>query len=349
MDALSALGTLLALPALAGINAYATVLTVGLLLRSGLLTHPIFADPAFAVLASDWVIGLAAVLYVLEFLADKVPAVDHIWDLVHTFIRPPIGAALALAGMGALDPDAGLPVLVGAALLGGSAAAATHLAKTTTRLVASNLSFGSTNWILSLLEDLTAVGGAWLALIVPAAAGVLAVVFLVLFVAFFPRVIRTLVALARKAASATRALGRPRADAGGDALREALPIDVEAAFAAAGGRGAVEVALPVLLGRLGSRGGGWLVATPSHVGCLGRRWRGLRATVVPAAEVGAPRVERGVLSDALLLPTPGGLWRVTLLREPGRSPEAVAARLASLAARARSWTPMPPVASGRGA
>src|SRR5690554_2486738 len=162
MDALSALGTLLALPALAGINAYATVLTVGLLLRSGLLTHPIFADPAFAVLASDWVIGLAALLYLVEFLADKIPAVDQIWDLVHTFIRPPIGAALALAGMGAIDPDAGLPVMVGAALLGGSAAAATHLTKTTTRVISSNLSLGTANWLVSLLEDLTAIGGTWL-------------------------------------------------------------------------------------------------------------------------------------------------------------------------------------------
>ncbi len=89
MDALAALGTLLALPALAGINAYATVLTVGILLRSGLLTHPVFGDPAFAVLASDPVLALAATLYVLEFLADKIPAVDHVWDLVHTFIRPP--------------------------------------------------------------------------------------------------------------------------------------------------------------------------------------------------------------------------------------------------------------------
>lgn len=338
MDALAALGTLLALPALAGINAYATVLTVGLLLRSGLLTHPLFQEPAFAVLASDGVIGLAAVLYLLEFLADKVPAVDHAWDLVHTFIRPPIGAALALAGMGAVDPDAGLPLLVGAALLGGTAAMATHLTKTTTRVVSTNLSFGSANWVLSLLEDLTAAGGAALALVVPAVAGVAVAVFLILFAAFFPRVVRTLVALARKTASATRAVARPAPRGGDDVLRDPVPREVEAAFGAAGGRGGVEVALPVLLGRFGGRGGGWLVATASHVGYVTRRWRGARGAVVPLDEVGAPRVERGVLADALLLATPDGPWRLTLLREPGRRAELVAARLASLAARAR-WRP----------
>jgi hypothetical protein len=333
MDALAALGTLLALPALAGINAYATILTVGLLLRSDLLTHPLFRDPAFAMLAEDWVLVSAGALYLLEFLADKIPAVDHVWDVVHTFVRPPVGALLALAGMGAIDPDAGLPALVVAALLGGGAAAATHLTKATTRVVSTNLSLGSANWLVSLLEDLVAIGGAAAALVAPAAAGLAALAFLLVFLALFPRVVRLLIGVARRVGAATRALtGRPA----GDPLREPVPADVERAFGAAGGRGPLEVALPVLLGRFGGRGGGWLLATPSHLACLARRRGRPRGEVLPVGEVTAPVVRRGLLSDALVIGTPGGAVRVTLLREPGRQAEAVAARLAALAAAARA-------------
>lgn len=334
MDVFTALGTVLALPALAGLNAYATVLTVGLLLRAGLLTHPVFREPAFEVLASDPVLVGAGILYLLEFLADKVPGVDHAWDLLHTFVRPAVGAALGLAAMGAIDPQAGLPVLALAGLLGGGAAAATHLTKATARVVATNLSLGSANWLLSLLEDLIAVGGAWLALVLPAAAGVATLAFLVLFAALFPRVIRTLIALARKVAAATlRLAGRAGSP---DPLREPLPADVEAALGAAGSRGPVEVAVPVLLGRLGGRGGAWLVATPSHLACLKRRWRRVRGPAVPIATVVAPAVRRGLLSDGLTIATAAGVWRVALLREPGRQPEAVAARIAALAAGARA-------------
>ncbi len=337
MDLLAALGTLLALPTLAGLNAYATVLTVGLLLRHGLLTHPLFREPAFQVLASDPVLVGAGVLYLLEFLADKVPGLDHAWDLVHTFVRPAVGAALGLAAMGAIDPRAGGPLLALAALLGGGAAAAAHLTKATARVVAGTLSLGSVNWLLSLLEDLTAVGGAWLALVLPAAAGVAALVFLALFLLVFPRLVRVLIGLARKAAGTVHALvGRAAPDARADPLRERLPADVEAALRAAGGEGPIEVAVPVLLGRLGGRGGAWLLATPSHLARLERRWRRVRGPVVPIGAVAAPAVRRGVLSDTLLVATPAGLWRVALLREPGRRAEAVAARIGALAAAART-------------
>jgi len=78
---------------LSGINLYATVMTLGLLQRFGLARLP--GDLAF--LSEGWVIGLAGVLYVIEFVADKVPAVDTVWDAVHTFIRVPAGAILATA------------------------------------------------------------------------------------------------------------------------------------------------------------------------------------------------------------------------------------------------------------
>ncbi len=337
MDLLAALGTLLALPALAGLNAYATVLTVGLLLRHGLLTHPVFQEPAFQVLASDPVLVGAGILYLVEFLADKVPGLDHAWDLVHTLIRPAVGAALGLAAMGAIDPQAGGPLLALAALLVGGAAAAAHLTKATTRVVATNLSLGSANWLLSLLEDLTAIGGAWLALVLPAVAGAAVLVFLALFLLLFPRIVRVLIALARKTGAAVRALlGGPQPDARVEPLREALPADVEATLRAAGAEGAIEVSVPVLLGRLGGRGGAWLVATPSHLARLERRWRRVRGPVVPIGTVATPVVRRGFLSDGLVLATPTGVWRLALLREPGRRAEAVAARIGALAATARA-------------
>src|SRR3989442_7647197 len=91
---------------LSGINLYATVMTLGLLQRFGLARLP--GD--LAVLSDGWVIGLAAVLYLIEFVADKVPAVDTVWDAVHTFIRVPAGAQPATAADGQLGrplPDAG--------------------------------------------------------------------------------------------------------------------------------------------------------------------------------------------------------------------------------------------------
>jgi hypothetical protein len=178
----------------------------------------------------------------------------------------------------------------------------------------------------------------------PAVAGLAALVFLVLFGLFFPRVVRVLVGLARRAASAVLAVGGRETGAG---LREPLPLDVDRAFASAGGGGAVEVALPVLLGALGSRGGGWLVATPTHLGVVGRRLGRPRAMVAPMREVAAPAVSRGVLADSLRIATGRGVWRVTLLREPGRRPETVATRIAALAAAARSGPAAPaPLTAG---
>src|SRR5690606_8352097 len=113
----------------AGINLYATVAVLGLMVHF----IPGFQLPHdLALLASPWVIIPAIVMYCVEFFADKIPAVDSAWDTIHTFIRVPAGAALAAAALGNVPPE----VQVGAAILGGTLALGSHTAKATTRIAA---------------------------------------------------------------------------------------------------------------------------------------------------------------------------------------------------------------------
>src|SRR3981081_482874 len=103
MDRLNLLGVALGLAALAGINLYLTVFVTGLAIHF----HWIALAPdsqTLEVLANPWIITIAGVLYFLEFLADKIPWVDSIWDAVHTVIRPIGGALLAIQLLGSPSP-----------------------------------------------------------------------------------------------------------------------------------------------------------------------------------------------------------------------------------------------------
>ena len=91
MNLVETLGLALGAGFSSGLNLYATIATLGLLQRYGVLQLP----PALQVLSHPWVLGIAIALYLVEFLADKVPYFDTIWDAVHTFIRPPAAALLA--------------------------------------------------------------------------------------------------------------------------------------------------------------------------------------------------------------------------------------------------------------
>jgi uncharacterized protein DUF4126 len=112
---------------LSGINLYATVLTLGLLQRFGRARLP----GALGDLSESWVIGRAALLYLIEFVADKVPAVDSVWDAVHTFLRVPAGAVLATSAFADFDA----PVRIAALLVGGGRALGAHGSKAATRAV----------------------------------------------------------------------------------------------------------------------------------------------------------------------------------------------------------------------
>ena len=150
MDILVTLGRTLGFSLAAGVNLYATVALVGLAARFGWVALP----EQFQVFNNPWVIGVAAVLYVVEFFADKIPWVDTMWDAVHTFVRPVGGALIAVAALGDASPT--VEGLV--ALLGGAVAAGSHATKAGTRVAANASPEPFSNWALSIIEDIFVVG-----------------------------------------------------------------------------------------------------------------------------------------------------------------------------------------------
>jgi hypothetical protein len=144
-----------------GLNLYATVATLGLLQRFGVIHLP----AALEILAHPWVLGIAAALYLLEFSADKVPYVDTLWDAVHTFIRPPAAALLAYGAAGAAAPE----WRWGAALLAGGVALTSHGTKASARAAVNTSPEPFSNWVLSFGEDLLAVWLTWMAAAHPVA------------------------------------------------------------------------------------------------------------------------------------------------------------------------------------
>ena len=154
METLAFLGRTLGFSFAAGINLYATVALIGLASRFGWVVLP----GEYAMFDHDWVIGTAIVLYCVEFVADKVPWVDSLWDSVHTFIRIPAGAALAYSVFGADQASWG----VMAALLGGALAATSHTAKATTRAAVNTSPEPFSNVALSLAGDAMVPGMLWL-------------------------------------------------------------------------------------------------------------------------------------------------------------------------------------------
>lgn len=145
MEWLATLGRTMGFSLAAGVNLYATVAILGLAQRFGWVALP----EQFKVFDNDWVIGVAGVLYVVEFVADKVPWFDTVWDSIHTLIRPVGGALIAVASLGEANP-----VVTGLiALLGGAVAASSHATKAGTRVAANTSPEPFSNWFLSLAED----------------------------------------------------------------------------------------------------------------------------------------------------------------------------------------------------
>jgi len=185
MDELKMLGVALGLASLAGLNLYLTVFVTGLALRMEWVTLPAqMAD--LSVLGDPIIIGVAGVLYLIEFVADKIPWVDTAWDSVHTFIRPVGAAAIAVAALGSANPV----FEIVAALLAGSMALTTHAAKASTRLVANGSPEPVSNIALSVGEDVIVLAGLGLIAWNPIVALVVAFVASGLIVTFLPRMLR---------------------------------------------------------------------------------------------------------------------------------------------------------------
>ena len=176
VEILATLGRTLGFSFAAGINLYATVAILGLAKRYGWVTLP----EQFQAFDNDVVIIVAIALYLIEFVADKIPWVDTVWDAVHTAIRPIGGAVIAVTTLGEASPT--MQGLV--ALLGGSLAAGTHLTKAGTRAAANASPEPFSNWVLSLVEDAFVIGLSALALKYPVAAAVVVVIGAALILTF---------------------------------------------------------------------------------------------------------------------------------------------------------------------
>jgi hypothetical protein len=176
MSPLETLGFALGTSFASGLNLYATVAAAGLFQRLGIVTLP---EP-LQVLANPVVLGVALTLFLVEFIADKIPYVDSAWDVLHTFIRPPAAALLsysAFAGEGVPEEWK-----LTAALLAGGVALSSHGAKASTRAAANASPEPVSNWTLSLLEDGFAVFLAWMAAEHPLITGAVVVVLVIVAV-----------------------------------------------------------------------------------------------------------------------------------------------------------------------
>ena len=194
MDLIVTLGRTLGFALTSGVNLYATVAILGLAVRFDWVSLP----PQYQVFANDWIIGIALALYAIEFIADKVPYIDTLWDSVHTFIRPAGGALVAIATLGEASPV--MEVIIG--LIGGTVAAGSHFTKASTRVAANASPEPFSNWALSFFEDAFVVGLGILALKFPVVAFVVTVAILIMIVLALRWIIRKLTRLARPVATA---------------------------------------------------------------------------------------------------------------------------------------------------
>lgn len=173
-----------------GIRLYLVVFVLGL---CGYLGY--FKLPAgLEILQHPWVIAAAGWMLIVEFVIDKVPALDSSWDALHTFIRIPAGALLAA---GATSDTLGALAVV-AALLGGTLTAGTHLAKAGGRALINTSPEPVTNWGASFAEDALVLGGIWFALHYPLVFLLLLALFIMLMIWMLPRLVRGMRAVFRR-------------------------------------------------------------------------------------------------------------------------------------------------------
>ena len=170
---LFAIGVLLAW--LAGVRVYLTVFGVGMAGMLGWLELP----EALQATQSAWVLGTSGVLAVAEFVADKIPGVDSVWDLLHTVLRIPVGAFLAAAAM---SPNGELGT--GMLATGAGVALTSHFIKAGSRALLNTSPEPVSNWTASATEDAAVLGGLALAFTHPWLALVLVVSLSLLFAVF---------------------------------------------------------------------------------------------------------------------------------------------------------------------
>ena len=198
MEALASLATAAGLGWASGVRLYAVVFFLGLLQFFGIYTLP----ANLQTLGNGWVMGAAGFMFLVEFLADKIPGFDSVWDAAHTFIRIPAGALLAAAAVAGGDPG----MSVAAAILGGTVAAGSHITKASTRALINTSPEPFSNWTASFSEDALSIGAVWAALFYPLVFLGFLIVFFILTIWLLPKIWR---GLKRVLASIRQLLGRP--------------------------------------------------------------------------------------------------------------------------------------------
>lgn len=169
----------------AGINAYLPLLSFAVAVD--LWPENFHINPQFAFLTQGWCIVILVVLTLADFFADKIPGLDHAWDLLHTVLRPVAGALVAAAASHA--SGGWLPAFIA---LGAGLAAATHITKATVRVTSTVTTGGCMNIVLSFAEDLFAALSVLVSLIFPYVMLVVVIVFIIVFLLLVPRITRIL-------------------------------------------------------------------------------------------------------------------------------------------------------------
>lgn len=193
MDPISSIALASGLSWASGFRLYATVFIVGILAKYQFIALPDTLD----ILSNPIVIGVAGLLMIIEFLADKIPYIDSTWDSIQTFIRIPAGALLAMGAINSSDPM--LATL--AALLGGSLTGMTHATKAGSRALINTSPEPVSNLATSLGEDGLFLTGGWLALMHPIVFVGLLLVFVIFMLWMLPKVwrgIRSIFSLLKK-------------------------------------------------------------------------------------------------------------------------------------------------------
>jgi hypothetical protein len=165
-----------------GINLYAAVFMLGYLGSTGNVALP----PELMLVTDPLVMTAAGLMYCVEFFADKTPGVDTVWDSVHTFIRIPLGAVLAMSAVGDTTPA----VELAAFLVGGSLTAATHATKAGGRVIINSSPEPVSNWFTSLGEDFLVITGMWAAVTHPWIFVVFLIFFIILMIWLLPKIWR---------------------------------------------------------------------------------------------------------------------------------------------------------------
>ena len=182
MDTVSIIALSMGAAWASGINLYATIFMLGYLGTTGNIDLP----PDLMVVTDPLVMTSAGLMYCVEFFADKTPGVDTAWDTLHTFIRIPLGAVLAMGAVGDMTPA----VELAAFIVGGTLAGATHATKAGSRIVINSSPEPVTNWTASIGEDLLVITGLWAALNHPVAFLIALVVFIAMMIWLLPKIWR---------------------------------------------------------------------------------------------------------------------------------------------------------------